>query len=86
MPLRTNGAELRRRREELGITLTDFAAQAGYSLNYASQVELGNCNAGPRFLKAAARLLGCEIKDISSGAIARQSRRRRATAETQASA
>lgn len=67
MPLRTNGAELRRRRELTGMTLTEFARLAGFSLNHASQIELGNHNAGPRFLRAAARILGCEISDITDG-------------------
>lgn len=47
------------------MTLTEFAAEAGYSLNHASQVELGNYNAGPRYLRAAARILNCEITDIA---------------------
>lgn len=67
MPLRTNGRELRRRRELKGMTLTEFARLAGISLNHASQTELGNHNAGPRYLKAAARILGCEISDITDG-------------------
>lgn len=47
------------------MTLTEFAAQTGYSLNHASQVELGNLNAGPRYLKAASNLFSCEIKDLT---------------------
>lgn len=66
MPRRSNGVELRRRRELLGLTLTEFARQAGYTLNYASQVELGNCNGGPKFLREAARILNCGIEDISA--------------------
>lgn len=79
MPRRSNGPELRRRREALGITLTEFAKSTGYTLNYASQVELGNSNGGPKFLRAAASLLSCEVTDISTEA-RRKARRRRAAA------
>jgi transcriptional regulator with XRE-family HTH domain len=91
MPRRSNGPELRRRRELLGMTLTEFATRTGYTLNYASQVELGNSNGGPKYLRAAADLLACEIDDISTE-VRRTTRRRRsassatATAEKRASA
>lgn len=89
MPRRTNGVELRRRRELLGLTLTEFARQAGYTLNYASQIELGNCNGGPRFHREAARILKCEIEDISVPRARKRAVRKRsmsASAETRASA
>jgi transcriptional regulator with XRE-family HTH domain len=73
------------------MTLTEFAARAGYTLNYASQVELGNSNGGPKYLRAAAELLGCEITDISTEVRRPVSRRRPKpstplTAETRAHA
>lgn len=73
------------------MTLTEFASRAGYTLNYASQVELGNSNGGPKYLRAAAELLNCEVTDISTE-VRRTASRRRAkptkptTAETRASA
>ncbi|MFE5090645.1 helix-turn-helix domain-containing protein [Streptomyces sp. NPDC056638] len=69
MALRTDGAEIRRRRELTGMTLVEFAKATGYTLNYASQIELGNVNAGPRFHRAAASQLGCDIADITDGPI-----------------
>lgn len=72
MPLRTNGVELRRRRELLGITVTEFAKVTGYGLNHVSQVELGNRNAGPQYLRKAADLLKCEIDDITDGELPRK--------------
>ncbi|HEY5832425.1 helix-turn-helix domain-containing protein [Streptomyces sp.] len=65
MPLQTNGRELRRRRELQGLTLTEFARRAGYTLTHVSQVELGHSNAGPRYLRTAAGILCCEIADIT---------------------
>lgn len=67
MPLRTDGVELRRRRELMGMTLTEFARTAGYTLNHVSLVELGKHNAGPRYLRAAAQILNCTISDITNG-------------------
>jgi transcriptional regulator with XRE-family HTH domain len=68
MPLSTDGAELRRRRELKGLTATEFAQKTGYGLNHVSQVELGYRNAGPRYLRKAAKLLGCKIADITHAA------------------
>ncbi|MET9089651.1 helix-turn-helix transcriptional regulator [Streptomyces sp. NPDC004237] len=64
MALRSNGPEIRRRRVLKGLSVTEFAQLAGYTLNHASQVELGNNNAGPAFLRKAADLLDCEVKDL----------------------
>ncbi len=72
MPLKTDGTALRRLRELKGMTLTEFAKLAGYSLNHVSMVELGNSNAGPRYLRKAAEILGCKIADITDGMIPRQ--------------
>ncbi|MFB6950217.1 helix-turn-helix domain-containing protein [Streptomyces niveus] len=81
MPLKSNGVEIRRRRELTGMTLTEFAKKAGYTLTHVSQVELGNSNAGPRYLLAAAEILDCKIEEITDGAMPRPPRARsRATA------
>lgn len=69
MPLKSDGVEIRRRRELTGMTLTEFAKKAGYTLTHASQIELGNSNAGPRYLRAAARILDCNIEEITDGSV-----------------
>ncbi|MFE2940982.1 hypothetical protein ACFXKG_18255 [Streptomyces sp. NPDC059255] len=53
------------------MTLTHFAKTTGFCLNHASMVEIGRSNGGPRFLKAAANTLGCEIADIVENTRAR---------------
>ncbi|MCW5252247.1 helix-turn-helix domain-containing protein [Streptomyces sp. SHP 1-2] len=73
MPLRTNGAEIRRRRELAGMTGVEFAKTTGYDANYVSQIELGNLNGGPRFQRAAAKVLDCTIADITAGSVPRGS-------------
>lgn len=72
MPLLSNGAEVRQRRELRGMTLAEFARASGFSVNHVSQVELGKSNAGPGFLKKAAEILGCQIADITSGSFTRR--------------
>lgn len=64
MPVRSDGDEIRRRRKLTGLSATEFAAQAGYSLNHVSQVELGHNNAGPQFLRKAAEIFGCDVSDL----------------------
>jgi transcriptional regulator with XRE-family HTH domain len=81
MPLRTNGDELRRRRELLGITITEFADATGYTMNHVSQVELGNRNAGPQYLRKAADLLECEISEITKGELPRRRKLRAPSAQ-----
>lgn len=73
MPLLTNGAELRERRELRGLTLAEFARTAGYSVNHVSQVELGKSNGGLRFLRTAAEIFGCDIAQLVSGSAPRRS-------------
>lgn len=72
MPLLTNGVKLRERRELKGMTLSEFARQAGYSVNHVSQVELGKSNGGLRFLRTAAQIFGCQIEDITRGSVPRR--------------
>lgn len=67
MPLIANAAELRRRRELAGMTQDEFAKQAGYTATHVSQVEREVNNAGGRYLRAAARIFGCGIEDLTSG-------------------
>ena len=66
------------------MTQAEFARQAGYTMTHVSQVELGNSNAGPRYLRAAARIFKCEIDDITNGEVHRRRPRNKtpdATAE-----
>lgn len=79
MPLRTNGARLRELRLLKGLTARAFAEQAGFTHTYVSQVECGHSNAGPRFLAAAAQILGCEISDITNGVLPRRRTERQVT-------
>jgi transcriptional regulator with XRE-family HTH domain len=67
MPLKTDGAKIRELRESQAMTLTEFAAAAGYALNSVHMIEVGKANGGPKFIRAAAKILGCEIADITDG-------------------
>jgi transcriptional regulator with XRE-family HTH domain len=67
MPLSTDGGKLRDLREAKALSLTEFAKEAGYSTNWVSQIELGKSHGGPRFLRTAARILNCQIGDITAG-------------------
>lgn len=74
MPLRTDGVRLRQLRELRGMTQDEFAQMVGYSANYVCKLERGRSNAGPRFLRAAAQVFGCEIAEITNGARPRKTR------------
>lgn len=65
MPLKTDGAKIRELRERRALTLTEFAAEAGYAMNSVHMIEVGKANGGPKFIRAAARVLGCDITDIT---------------------
>ncbi|GAA4513214.1 hypothetical protein GCM10023191_079980 [Actinoallomurus oryzae] len=67
MPLKTDGAKIRELRERKALTLTEFAQQVGYAMNSVHLIEVGKANGGPKFIRAAARVLGCEIEDITDG-------------------
>jgi len=67
MPLLTDGVGIRERRLLKGIKLVEFARLMGYSPHHVSQVELGRENGGPEFQRKAAKLLDCEIDDITGG-------------------
>lgn len=67
MPLKTNGAKIRELRERQALTLKGFAEQVGYAMNSVYMIEVGRANGGPKFIRAAARVLGCEIEDITDG-------------------
>jgi len=75
MPLKTNGAKLRERRELKALTITEFAELAGYSVNHCSQVELGKRPGSPRFVRTAAQVLACGIGDITDGLVSREALR-----------
>ena len=64
-PLKTNGAKIRRLRERKALTLTEFAELAGYALNSVHLIEVGKANGGPKFIRTAARILECQITDIT---------------------
>lgn len=64
-PLRTDGAKIRALRERKALTLTEFAELAGYAMNSVHLIEVGKANGGPKFIRTAARILGCEIEDIA---------------------
>jgi transcriptional regulator with XRE-family HTH domain len=66
MALRTDGRELAHRRELRGLSVREFAEKVGYSANHVGQIELDRRNGGPRFRRAAARVLGCAIRDITT--------------------
>ncbi|MCM1974592.1 helix-turn-helix domain-containing protein [Streptomyces sp. G1] len=66
MPLRTDGAEIRRRRELTGMTQVEFAQAIGYAAPYVSQIENGHVNGGPAFQRKAAQALSCDIADITT--------------------
>lgn len=64
MPVRSDGPEIRRRRKLEGLSLTEFAERMGYTIDHVSRVELGKANAGPRFLRKAAKLFGCKVSGL----------------------
>lgn len=72
MPLKTNGAAIRERRERMALTLTEFARQAGYALNSVHMIEKNKANGGPKFIRKAAAILDCEIEDITDGMVERR--------------
>lgn len=73
MPLQTDGAKIRELRERKAITLVEFAGLVGYAMNSVHLIEVGKANGGPKFVRAAAEVLGCEIEDITAGTVARRS-------------
>lgn len=65
MSLKTDGAKIRKLRERKALTLTEFAGLVGYALNSVHLIEVGKSNGGPKFIRAAARVLDCEIEEIT---------------------
>jgi transcriptional regulator with XRE-family HTH domain len=65
MPLKTDGAKIRELRERRALTLTEFAGLLGYAVNSVHMIEVGKSNGGPKFIRAAASILGCQIADIT---------------------
>ncbi|MBZ6085865.1 helix-turn-helix transcriptional regulator [Streptomyces olivaceus] len=47
----------------------ELAKTIGYAPAYVSQIENGNVNAGPRFHRKVAGALGCDVVDITAGAL-----------------
>lgn len=51
------------------MTVSEFARTIGYSVGSVSSVELGYQNGGPEFIRLAAKVLRCKVKDITNGRI-----------------
>jgi transcriptional regulator with XRE-family HTH domain len=73
MALQTDGRKVREFRELSGMTQEQFARRIEFSVTHVSQVERGKSNGGLRFLRQAAKILGCEISEITRGSIPRRS-------------
>lgn len=58
------GRNLRRRREELGLSQDKFAEYLGYHRTYASSLERGERNVSLRSLETLASLLGLDPRDL----------------------
>lgn len=48
------------------MTIVEFADRLGYAMNHVHLVEVGKANGGPKFIRKAAEVLGCEIEDIAT--------------------
>lgn len=66
--------EDRELREGKALALTELVAQVGYASEQRSHDRYRQANGGPRFIRVAARTLGCEIEDIIDGPQVRPSR------------
>lgn len=66
MPLKTDGSKIRELRERRAMTLVEFAGLIGYAMNSVWAIESGSVNGGPKFIRKAAEVLGCEIEDIAT--------------------
>jgi len=66
MALKTNGSKIRELRERRAMTIVEFADRLGYAMNHVHLVEVGKANGGPKFIRKAAEVLGCEIEDIAT--------------------
>jgi transcriptional regulator with XRE-family HTH domain len=80
MALKTDGLKIRELRELKGMTQEDLARRMAFSVTHVSQVERGISNGGPRFLREAAQILGCDIADITCGTLPRRRPGQSATA------
>lgn len=69
MALKTDGQKVREFRELKGMTQEQFARRIEFSVTHVSQIERGKSNGGLRFLRQAAKILGCEIGDITDGSM-----------------
>ncbi len=58
------GDEVRRRREELGLTGTQLAARAGMAPSAVSQIETGKRSPNSVSVMKLAEALGCEVADL----------------------
>ena len=62
--MQTDGSEIIRRRELLGMRQVDLAAKSGVKAPWLSRIERGAHNGSPPALKKIADALGCEIADL----------------------
>lgn len=61
------GAEVRRRREGLGVSIATFAAMARLSPNFIGGIERGERDPSVSTIQALARGLGCHAADLLGG-------------------
>lgn len=61
---RAVGRNLRRRREELGLSQEKFAEHLGYHRTYSSGLERGERNLSLQSLETLASLLGMDPRDL----------------------
>jgi transcriptional regulator with XRE-family HTH domain len=65
---KTNGAVIRARREDLGVTLPTLAARVPISKGGLSKIETGAVQPRPATLLRIAKALGVDLDDISTRA------------------
>ena len=64
MPLNHNGAEIRRRRRELGIKPLEFARRVDLQVSSLNHIELNSRRPSIEALHRIARELGCTVDDV----------------------
>jgi transcriptional regulator with XRE-family HTH domain len=66
MPTKTNGATVRRLREDKGITIAQLARDAGLTRDLVWKIEHAKINGSPQTRKALADALNVTLDDITS--------------------
>lgn len=62
--MQTNGGEIVRRRELLGMRQIDLSEKSGVKAPWLSRIERGQHGGSPLVVKRIADALGCEIADL----------------------